>query len=88
MGIWPLTLYQYGWDGSGRIEAASQSAEAKGRTSAPGLDVDTAYGQLLRRMPEEDEPATRYAIVVPTEAQRTAERVPRRCGGCCGSTVT
>ena len=26
-------------------------AEAKGRTAAMGLDVDTAYGQLLRRMP-------------------------------------
>ncbi|NAZ86466.1 hypothetical protein [Kineococcus indalonis] len=25
-------------------------AEAKGRTAAPGLDVDTMYGQLLRRM--------------------------------------
>lgn len=53
-------------------------AEAKGRTTASGLDVDTGYGQLLRRMPAEDEPATRYAIVVPTEALRAAERVPRR----------
>jgi hypothetical protein len=26
-------------------------AEAKGRTAALGLDVDTLYGQLLRRMP-------------------------------------
>jgi hypothetical protein len=25
--------------------------EAKGRTTSPGLDVDTLYGQLLRRMP-------------------------------------
>lgn len=25
-------------------------AEVKGHTSSPGLDVDTAYGQLLRRM--------------------------------------
>jgi hypothetical protein len=25
-------------------------AEAKGRTAAIGLDVDTLYGQLLRRM--------------------------------------
>ena len=53
-------------------------AEAKGRTTAPGLDVDTAYGQLLRRMPAEDEPATRYAIVVPEDARWHAERVPRR----------
>ncbi|MGH3522157.1 MAG: hypothetical protein ACRDU4_04845 [Mycobacterium sp.] len=56
----------------------STPREAKGRTSAPGLDVDTAYGQLLRRMPEEDEPATRYAIVVPTEALTAADRVARR----------
>lgn len=36
-------------------------AEAKGVTSEPGLDVDTMYGQLLRRM----DPATQstYAIV-------------------------
>lgn len=53
-------------------------AEAKGRTTALGLDVDTGYGQLLRRMPAEDEPATRYAIVVPAEARWHAERVPRR----------
>lgn len=26
-------------------------AEAKGKTSDAGLDVDTLYGQLLRRMP-------------------------------------
>lgn len=25
-------------------------AEAKGKTSSPGLDADTQYGQLLRRM--------------------------------------
>ena len=31
-------------------------AEVKGRTAAIGTDVDTAYGQLLRRMPAfEDE---------------------------------
>jgi hypothetical protein len=53
-------------------------AEAKGRTSEPGLDVDTAYGQLLRRMPAEDELTTRFAVVVPTEALRFAERLSRR----------
>lgn len=49
-------------------------AEAKGSTSAPGLDVDTAYGQLLRRM--HTDPATTYAIVVPREAAGAALRVP------------
>jgi hypothetical protein len=53
-------------------------AEVKGITSDAGTDVDTAYGQLLRRMRQEDEPAARYAIVVPVKAQRVAERVPRR----------
>jgi hypothetical protein len=51
-------------------------AEAKGRTTEPGLDVDTAYGQLLRRMTD---PAlgVRYAIVVPTAGVLKALRVPR-----------
>jgi len=50
-------------------------AEAKGRTSSAGLDVDTLYGQLLRRM---NDPATdaRYAVVVPTAALQAALRVP------------
>jgi hypothetical protein len=49
-------------------------AEAKGSTAAMGLDVDTAYGQLLRRMT--DNPSTAYAIVVPSAATRAALRVP------------
>ena len=50
-------------------------AEAKGRTTSAGLDVDTLYGQLLRRM---QDPATgaRYAVVVPTAALQAALRVP------------
>ncbi|GAA4227788.1 hypothetical protein GCM10022254_16330 [Actinomadura meridiana] len=50
--------------------------EAKGRTSAAGLDCDTAYGQLLRRMTDPS-PAVRYAVVVPTSALTAALRVPR-----------
>lgn len=50
-------------------------AKAKGRTAAIGTDVDTLYGQLLRRMPDED-PAARYAVVVPTVALKAALRVP------------
>lgn len=49
-------------------------AEAKGTTSSPGLDVDTAYGQLLRRMRVDE--ATTYAIVVPIASLRAARRVP------------
>ena len=50
-------------------------AEAKGRTAAVGLDVDTVYGQLLRRMRDESAGA-RYAVVIPTEAVTAALRVP------------
>jgi hypothetical protein len=51
-------------------------AEAKGRTSSAGLDVDTLYGQLLRRMADPGTSA-RYAVVVPTAAVQAALRVPR-----------
>jgi hypothetical protein len=52
-------------------------AEAKGRTAAIGLDVDTMFGQLLRRMPKErPDPETRFAVVVPAEAAVAVERVP------------
>lgn len=49
--------------------------EAKGRTTSPGLDVDTMYGQLLRRMRHPEESA-QYAVVVPTAAAQAAQRVP------------
>ena len=39
-------------------------AEAKGRTSAVGLDVDTLYGQLLHRMPAEELGSAVFAAVV------------------------
>jgi hypothetical protein len=48
--------------------------EAKGRTAATGLDLDTAYGQLLRRM--KADPTTSYALVVPASAAEAARRVP------------
>jgi hypothetical protein len=52
-------------------------AEAKGRTAAIGLDVDTMFGQLLRRMPKERPGSeTRFAVVVPAEATAAVERVP------------
>lgn len=55
-------------------------AEAKGRTKAIGLDVDTLYGQLLRRMPIGDDPSARFAVVVPSAALAAALRVPLRLG--------
>ena len=52
-------------------------AEAKGRTAATGLDVDTMFGQLLRRMPNQRPgPDTRFAVVVPTQASAAVERGP------------
>jgi hypothetical protein len=53
-------------------------AEVKGRTAAIGTDVDTAYGQLLRRMPEFEDESVRYALVVPDVAETAALRVPAR----------
>lgn len=52
--------------------------EAKGRTAAIGTDVDTMYGQILRRMPLAEDPSPRFAVVVPTRAQHAALRVPPR----------
>jgi len=48
--------------------------EAKGRTMQPGLDADTTYGQLLRRMVH---PAgARYAVIGPAEFVHHVLRVP------------
>jgi hypothetical protein len=49
-------------------------AEVKGHTTEPGLDADTMFGQLLRRMTD---PTARYAVVVPEGRPLTAVlRVP------------
>ena len=54
-------------------------AEAKGRTGKNGpLDVDTLYGQLLRRMPDEEVGRAQFAVVVPEEMLRAAAPVPPR----------
>jgi hypothetical protein len=53
-------------------------AEAKGRTTDPGLDTDTLYGQLLRRMPAEEIGDATFAVVVPHSALKFATRVPAR----------
>ena len=52
--------------------------EAKGRTAAIGTDVDTMYGQILRRMPFAEDPSARFALVVPARAADAALRVPQR----------
>jgi hypothetical protein len=78
-------LLERGWDvDTDRVDHADVVArrgaehivaEVKGATAAPGLDVDTAYGQLLRRMGDRPE-GTRFAIVVPESARKAALRVP------------
>jgi hypothetical protein len=75
---WAVTTEVDHCDVRAERDGAVMFAEAKGRTTARGLDIDTAYGQLLRRMPAEDESATRYALVVPADALWHAERVGRR----------
>lgn len=62
-------------------------AEAKGRTAAVGLDVDTLYGQLLRRMPANELGSAVFAVVVPTEAVKAALRVPVRVRAALGIEV-
>ena len=62
-------------------------AEAKGRTQAVGLDVDSCYGQLLRRISDEGDPCTRYALVVPEAGRAAALRVSPRVRALLGITV-
>lgn len=50
--------------------------EVKGTTTSAGLDVDTMYGQLLRRMSEEPVPGRRFAVVVPEKVLTAVMRVP------------
>ena len=46
----------------------------KGHTSSPGLDVDTGYDQLLRRI-DPQESGVRYAWVIPASLRYHAIRV-------------
>jgi hypothetical protein len=77
-------LRQDGWTVDGEVDfvdvyarrgAERLYAEAKGQTAAIGLDADTMYGQLLRRMKDPGSGA-RYAVVVPTAGVQAALRVP------------
>jgi len=54
--------------------------EVKGATTEPGLDVDTAIGQLVRRMPSEPDQAVSFALVVRDERRsvEAAVRAPQR----------
>ena len=54
--------------------------EVKGATAAPGLDVDTAIGQMVRRMPSEADQSVLFALVVRDEPRsvEAAVRAPQR----------
>jgi hypothetical protein len=89
-------LTQQGWSVEREVQfvdvVATRSGESlycevKGRTTSPGLDVDTMYGQLLRRMPRDEIDGARFAVVVPDVAVRMAVRVPKRVRGLLGITV-
>jgi hypothetical protein len=80
-------LSEHGWTVSREVDFCDLVAwrdderlfvEAKGRTAAIGTDVDTMYGQILRRMPLAEDPTARFAVVVPTRAGQAALRVPPR----------
>jgi hypothetical protein len=73
---WDVTTEADFVDVVARRDGATVFAEVKGRTAVPGLDVDTMYGQLLRRMRSEEELDVRYAVVVPDTARAAAKRVP------------
>jgi hypothetical protein len=55
-------------------------AEVKGASTAPGLDVDTAIGQLVRRMPSDADQSVSFALVVRDEpgSVEAAVRAPQR----------
>lgn len=62
--------------------------EAKSHTGeSAGLDVVTAFGQLLRRMDEDDDVNVRFAIVVPPASLNKVMRVPREFARFYGSTL-
>lgn len=73
---WNIAAVSVGWADIVAVRGDERLvAEAKGYTGASaGLDVDTMYGQLLRRMGSHT--ATTWAIVVPTRSLPAALRVP------------
>jgi hypothetical protein len=54
-------------------------AEVKGETAGPARrNVDILYGQLLRRMTQDERLSDRYAVVVPVTSLEAALKVPAR----------
>ncbi|WP_395111283.1 hypothetical protein [Actinomadura sp. SCN-SB] len=72
---WTVEREQAFCDVVAKRDGQTLYAEAKGRTSSPGLDVDTLYGQLLRRIPDTADGTEILGVVVPTLAVSAALRV-------------
>jgi len=85
--VFSAWLVEQGWECAERPSRGDQPAivarhsdgrrlvvEAKGFSRDASADLDTGYGQLLRRM--NGEPATTYALVVAGTVVRFAQRVP------------
>jgi hypothetical protein len=75
---WRLLREPSGWADVVAVRGPERLvAEAKGNTgSSAGLDTDTMFGQLLRRMG--DEPVTNWAVVVPTAVLPKVLRLPEQ----------
>jgi hypothetical protein len=73
---WQIVHERASWmDVHARRGEETLIAEVKGRTGVnTGLDVDTMYGQLLRRMTAERD-TVQWAVVVPTAGVKAALRV-------------
>ena len=60
-------------------DGARLLAEVKGETSGNRRkNVDSLYGQLLRRMQEDDDPSSHFALVIPASCRAAALDVPKR----------
>lgn len=74
---WQVTMETKWVDVVARRGGETIYAEVKGRAGPDtGTALDILYGQLLRRMENEDVPGVRYAVVVPDVAVTSAKRVP------------
>jgi hypothetical protein len=75
---WRLVREPNGWADVVAVRGSERLVgEAKGNTGpSAGLDTDTMFGQLLRRMG--DEAVTNWAVVVPTAVLPKVLRVPEK----------
>jgi hypothetical protein len=75
-GGWTLRRDQGHADVIATRDGVQLIAEVKGITQSAGLDIDTAYGQVLRRM--SSDASSVYGIVLPSELEPFALRVSDR----------